>query len=189
NRPAELARRNVDEHLRQRPPAEPVLTVGCFPARQRQFAAVPAAHARAFHLDLAAVKSDLAFRLAPAVSGLAPVPAVARAAQLPGVLFHHAGQRRQAGVQTEALEAGSNFPPSPLDVSRRDNSRRCDTFLHGVAFLRGFDTPSLRLKVSNAYLPIFNRDRDIPQPRGRTSSRLDRLPRIGFASGNRAPAR
>src|SRR5208283_3884230 len=182
NRPAELARRNVDEHLRQRPPAEPVLTVGCFPARQRQFAAVPAAHARAFHLDLAAVKSDLAFRLAPAVSGLAPVPAVARAAQLPGVLFHHAGQRRQAGVQTEALEAGSNFPPSPLDVSRRDNTRRCDTFLHGVAFLRGFDTPSLRLKVSNAYLPIFNRDRDIPARQDPQTQ-----PRTAQAFGQRLP--
>ena len=39
NRTGELARRDVDQHLRQSPLAQPVLAVGGLPTRQRQFAA------------------------------------------------------------------------------------------------------------------------------------------------------
>jgi hypothetical protein len=88
--------------------------------------------------------------------------AVARAAQLARLRFHHAGQRRQAGVQTEPLKTRPDFGPSPVDAFRRDNGGGCDTIFYSVAFLCGFNTPSLRLKMSNAYLPFFNSARGIP---------------------------
>ena len=67
NRTLELACRDVDQHLVHRPLAKPVLALRRFPTGDSQLLAVETANARAFDLHLAAVKADLAFRLAPAM--------------------------------------------------------------------------------------------------------------------------
>ena len=67
NRTGELARRDVDQHLVHGPLAEPVLCNSRLPARQSLLLALEAAKPGPLDLDLAAVKTDLAPRLPPAV--------------------------------------------------------------------------------------------------------------------------
>ena len=160
---AELAGRDVDQHQVQRPLAEQVFRLRRLPARQRQLAAVASTNARTIDLDLAAVEADLPLGLAPAIPVSPSSPAVARAAQLGRLLIHHRRQSRQARRQAETIEAGSDFLPSLIDDCRRHHAGRSGSFLHGVALLRGFDTPSLMAQGGQRLLPYFNIDRDIPQ--------------------------
>jgi len=71
-------RRYVDQHQVHRPAAEPVLGLRCRPGRQRNLMAVVAAHARAMHGNLAAVKAGLPLGRSPAVADAASVAASAR---------------------------------------------------------------------------------------------------------------
>jgi hypothetical protein len=66
-------------------------------------------------------------------------------ASLLGVRFHHGPERLDPGRQAEPIKADRNGVPSFVHSphsSRRRSDRCCANFLHGVAFLRGFDTPS-----------------------------------------------
>src|SRR5712692_5193146 len=69
---------------------------------------------------------------------------MASPASLLGVLFHHGPERLDPGRQAEPIKADRNGVPSfahSPHSSRRRSDRCCANFLHGVAFLRGFDTP------------------------------------------------
>src|ERR1019366_4447690 len=84
---------------------------------------------------------------------------MANPASLLGVLFHHGSERLDPGRQTEPIKADRNgvpsFAHSPLS-SRRRSDRCCANFLHGVAFLRGFDTPSLPAQGEQRRSSYFN---------------------------------
>jgi hypothetical protein len=67
HRTFELARRDVDQRLVYGPFTEPVFRHRPFPTGKSLLLAVEATKARAFNRDLAAVETDLAFRLAPAM--------------------------------------------------------------------------------------------------------------------------
>jgi hypothetical protein len=125
------------------PLAEQILADRGLPARQGDLASVTSAHAGAFNLDLATVEADLALCLPPAVPRLAFASTIAGAAQPHRILFHHVGQGGNACSQAEAFEACSDLLPSLLDDCHRNHGGRCSSFLHGVALLRGFSTPSL----------------------------------------------
>src|SRR4051812_43630738 len=150
----EPARRDIDQHQVHGPSPQPVLGLRRLPARQHQFVAVAAAHTGPFDRYLAAVETELACRLSPAMTAPAILSAVAPAAQLRRVTLHHIGQRRNPGGHAETLEARADIPPGRF-YAWRDSRSACDTLLHGVALLRGFDTPSLhRLRTGNANLLI-----------------------------------
>src|SRR5229473_154277 len=108
------------------------------------------------------MKTDLALGLPPAVPCLALVTAIAGAAQPGRILLHHVGQGGDACRQAETLEACSDLLPSLFDDCRRDDGGRCGKFLHGVALLRGFNTPSLQAQGEQRLPSYFNIDRDIP---------------------------
>src|SRR3954469_20602629 len=65
------------------------------------------------------------------------------------------------------------------DKNRRVHGRTRAIRLHGVAFLRGFDTPSLQAQGGQRRLPYFNRDGDIPlrgvSPRKRRGGAADTM--------------
>ena len=80
-----------------------------------------------------------ALGLAPAVTGPAVLAAVAWTAQLRRILLHHLAQTGDPRRQAEALEAGPDLLPGLFQQLRRIRGGRrrirCDSFLHGVAFL------------------------------------------------------
>jgi len=71
---------------------------------------------RAFDRYLAAVETELACRLSPAMTAPAVLSAVAPAAQLRRVTLHHIGQRRDPGGHAETLEARADIPPGLYDA-------------------------------------------------------------------------
>jgi hypothetical protein len=112
----EPARRDVDQHQVHGPSPQPVLGLGRLPARQRQLAAVAGSHTGPFDRHLAAVETELACSLSPAMTAAAILSAVARAAQLRRVALHHIGQGRDPRRQTETLEARADISPSLVDA-------------------------------------------------------------------------
>ncbi len=102
---------------------------------------------------LAAVAAELACGPAPAVTAPFNGPAMPWTAQRHRIPFYHLSQRRDAGRQAEPLEARGDIVPGRFKA-RRNSPRRCAICLYGVAFLRGFDTPSLRAHGGNADLAI-----------------------------------
>jgi hypothetical protein len=101
-------------------------------------------------------------RAAPAVRRLAVQPPIAAAAKLHRVVFHHLGQGCDPSRQAEALEARAHSLPGIGYQRRRIDGLRCAILLHGVAFLRGFDTPSLQAQGGQRRPTYFNISQDIP---------------------------
>ena len=143
HRTLELARRDVDPHLVQRPFAEPVFALRGLPTGKSLLLAVEAAKPGTRHLHLAAVEADLALRLAPAMRFAPAAPFMALAAGRQRVLLHHLGERLDPRRKAEPLEA-RRHARQRLGFNRiRGNRGRCGMFMHGVASFRGIDTPSL----------------------------------------------
>src|SRR5713101_6238734 len=171
HRSAEFPRRYVDQHQVHRPLAEPVLRDRTLPARQRQFMALEVAHAGPLNRHLAGVEADLALGSAPAMTAPAIAAGMASPASPLGVLFHHGSERLDPGRQTESIKADRNRVPSFVHSPhscQRQSGQWCDSFLHGVAFLRGFDTPSLPAQGEQRRSSYFNIRRGNPsrQTRG-----------------------
>src|SRR6476620_1931503 len=165
HRSAEFPRRYVDQHQVHRPLAEPVLRDRTLPTRQCQFMALEVAHAGPLNHHLAGVEADLALGSAPAMTAPAIAAGMASPASLLGVLFHHGPERLDPGRQAEPIKADRNGLPSfahSPHSSRRRNDRCCANFLHGVAFLRGFDTPSLPAQGEQRRSSYFNIRRGNP---------------------------
>src|SRR5450759_667933 len=117
------------------------------------------AHAGPPNRHLAGVEADLALGLAPAMSAPAIAAGMASPAGLLGVLFHHGPERLDPGRQAEPIKADRNGVPSfahSPHSSRRRSDQCCANFLHGVAFLRGFDTPSLPAQGEQRRSSYFN---------------------------------
>ena len=164
HRPSEPARRDVDQHLVHRPFAEPVFALRGLPTGKSLLLAVEAAKPGTRHLDLAAVETDLALRLAPAMRLAPTTPFMALAAGRQRVLLHHLGERLEPCRKAEPLEA-RRHARQRLGFNRiRGNRGRCAKFLHGVASFRGISTPSLTAQGEQRRSSIFNNDRDIPAP-------------------------
>src|SRR5664280_3355379 len=84
---------------------------------------------------------------------------MASPASLLSVLFHHGPERLDPGRQAEPIKADRNGVPSfaySPHSSRSQSDRCCANFLHGVAFLRGFDTPSLPAQGEQRRSSYFN---------------------------------
>src|SRR6202023_3172134 len=121
HRTFELARRDVDQHLVHGPLTEPVFRHRTFPTGKSLLLAVEATKARAFNRHLAAVKANLAFRLAPAMR--------------PRIVFHHLCKCLDPRGKAETFETRRHIRQRfDLDRSRR-NRGGCDKSVHGVAFL------------------------------------------------------
>jgi hypothetical protein len=127
------------------------------------------------------VKPDRASGRSPAIGRALLDPPVARTAGRFDVGFHHRAERLDSCREIEPLEAlldlRQGFIHSSGNRSRRQCVARtenltpktsirltqCAIFLHGVALLRGFDTPSLTAQGGQRrQLQKFNTDRDIP---------------------------
>src|SRR3954452_19972708 len=173
HRAAELAGRDIDQHLVHRPLAEPVLVLRRRPTPQHQFLlALPAAHPRTVHPDPTAMKADRAAGLAPPPAPPPVMALMALAAQRRRFLLQKLLKRFDPGNQAELVEAAPNL----LEGHRHRRpflrhrgwiqgyrGRRCShILLHGVAPLRGCDTPSLPAQGEQRSPPICNIDRDIP---------------------------
>src|ERR1035437_3010715 len=170
---AQFPRRYVDQHQVHRPLAEPVLRDRTLPARQRQFLAPEVAHAGPLNRHLAGVEADLALGSAPAMAAPAIAAGMVSPASLLGVLFHHGSECLDPGRQTEPIKADRNGVPSfahSPHSSRRRNDQCCANFLHGVAFLRGFDTPSLPAQGEQRRSSYFNIPRGNSGGTGTTSA-------------------
>ena len=170
HRPSEPARRDVDQHLVHRPFAEPVFALRGLPTGKSLLLAVEAAKPGTRHLDLAAVETDLALRLAPAMRLAPTTPFMALAAGRQRVLLHHLGERLEPCRKAEPLEA-RRHARQRLGFNRiRGNRGRCAKFLHGVASFRGISTPSLTAQGEQRRSSIFNNDRDIPREKAKTAT-------------------
>ena len=159
---AVLAGRYVDQHQVNRPLAEQVLGQRRLPTREPQLTPGAGPHTGAFDPDGATVEANLPLGLAPAVGRLAVRPPIAPTAQRSRVIRHHPGQGGNPRRQAETLETGTNGLPGRGLKGRRIGRSGCATLLHGVAFLRGFDTPSLTAQDGQRRLRYFNIGRDIP---------------------------
>src|ERR1700731_4791701 len=104
NRTFELARRDVDQHMVHGPFAKPVFHRRSFPTGKSLLLAVEATKARASNLNLAAVKANLAFRLAPAMRPSVLAARVSRAARRSRVVFHHLGKWLDPRGKAETFE-------------------------------------------------------------------------------------
>src|SRR6056297_4337652 len=143
NRTAEAPRRDVDQHQVHRPTTEPVLRCRTIPARERHLTTIDATDPRALDADLPAVEPDCATGRSPAIGRALLHPLVTRTAGRFNVGLHHGAQRLDAGGKTKSLEALLNFRQGFIHSSGNRSRRQCAIFLHGVALLKGFDTPSL----------------------------------------------
>jgi hypothetical protein len=171
HRAAELPGRDGDQHLVHRPLVEQVLVLGRGPTRQHQFLfALTAANPGEINPDPAAVKADLALGLTPPPAPPPVMPLMAVAADYGRFLLQKLLKRLDPSDQAELVKAALNFLEShgrPL-VRHRGciqgyrGSRCAHIFLHGVAPLRGWNTPSLPAQGEQRPPPICNIDRDIP---------------------------
>src|ERR1700730_1679926 len=135
HRTFELARRDVDQHLVHGPLTEPVFRHRTFPPGKSLLLAIEATKARAFNRHLAAVKANLAFRLAPAMRRSVLAARVSRGARRSRVVFHHLGKCLDSRGKAETFETRRHIRQRfDLDRSRR-NRGGCDKPVHGVAFL------------------------------------------------------
>jgi hypothetical protein len=83
-----------------------------------------------------------------------------------------------AAVRQKRSKLAPTSCHSRFDDCRRDDGRRCGGFLHRVALLRGFSTPSLQAQGEQRLPSYFNIDRDIPfanadQPATQTLARCN----------------
>src|ERR1700682_2544050 len=83
---------------------EPVFRRRSFPTGKSLLLAIEATKARAFNLHLAAVKANLAFRLAPAMRPSVLAARVSRAARRSRVVFHHLGKWLAPSGKAETFE-------------------------------------------------------------------------------------
>src|ERR1700724_2493313 len=104
HRTFELARRDVDQHLVHGPLTEPVFRHRTFPTGKSLLLAIEATKARAFNRHLAAVKANLAFRLAPAMRRSVLAARVSRAARRSRIVFHHLGKCLDPRGKAETFE-------------------------------------------------------------------------------------
>src|ERR1700730_12808102 len=104
HRTFELARRDVDQHLVHGPLTEPVFRHRTFPTGKSLLLAIAATKARAFNRHLAAVKANLAFRLAPAMRRSVLAARVSRAARRSRIVFHHLGKCLDSRGKAETFE-------------------------------------------------------------------------------------
>ena len=74
--------------------------------------AVAGSHTWPFDRQPAAVETELACSLTPAMTAAAVLSAVPGAAQLRRIALHHIGQSRHPGRQAETLEASADISPS-----------------------------------------------------------------------------
>src|SRR3954466_14154752 len=171
HRAAELPGRDVDQHLVHRPLAEQVLVLRRGPTRQHQFLfALTAANPGAINPDPAAVKADLALGLTPPPAPPPVMPLMAVAADYGRFLLQKLLKRLDPSDQAELVKAALNFLESPGRPFVRHRgciqgyrgSRCAHIFLHGVAPLRGWNTPSLPAQGEQRPPPICNIGRDIP---------------------------
>src|ERR1700674_2686657 len=162
HRSTKLPRRDVDQHQVHRPPTQPILLAGPFPARQRQFLAVKIAHPRPLELHFAAMEADLAPGSTPAVTASPFASRVARPAGLLRILLQHGAQRLDPGGQAETLETRRHFLEGLTHRPARHGGRNRAKSLHGVAFLRGISTPRLPAQGEQRRSFYFNIRRDIP---------------------------
>jgi hypothetical protein len=111
---------------------EPVFFHRPFPTGKSLLLAVEATKARAFNFHLAAVKANLAIRLAPAMRPSVLAARVSRAARHSRIVFHHLGKGLNPRGNAETFETRRHIRQRfDLDRSRRNR----DKFVHGVAFL------------------------------------------------------
>ena len=129
----EAARGYVDQHQVHGPTPQPVFCLRRLPARQCNLGAAGHTHARTLDRHLAAVEAQFARGSAPAITAPVVASPVPRTTQFRRVLFHHLSQGRDAGRQTEPLEACSHVLPCRIKAGR-DNFSPSAIFLHGVAF-------------------------------------------------------
>src|SRR6202023_1727941 len=114
---------------------EPVFRHRTFPTGKSLLLAIEATKARAFNRHLAAVKANLAFRLAPAMRRSVLAARVSRAARRSRIVFHHLGKCLDSRGKAETFETRRHIRQRfDLDRSRR-NRGGCDKSVHGVAFL------------------------------------------------------
>src|SRR3954470_4446536 len=176
HRAAELPGRDVDQHLVHRPLVEQGLVLGRSPTRQHQFLfALTAANPGAINPDPASVKADLALGLTPPPAPPPVMPLMAVAADHGRFFLQKLLKRLDPSDQAELVKAALNFLEShghgrPF-VRHRGciqgyrGSRCSHIFLHGVAPLREWNTPSLPAQGEQRPPPICNIDRDIPLDR------------------------
>ena len=105
HRTFELARRDVDQHLVHGPFTEPVFRHRPFPTGKGLLLAVEATKPRTRHLHLAAVETDLALRLAPAMRRPILATPMARTARRSRIDLHHLAERLKPSRQAKPLEA------------------------------------------------------------------------------------
>src|SRR4051812_19216198 len=141
--------------------------------RQHQFLlALTAANPGAINPDPASVKADLALGLTPPPAPPPVMPLMAVAADHGRFFLQKLLKRLDPSDQAELVKAALNFLEShghgrPF-VRHRGciqgyrGSRCSHIFLHGVAPLREWNTPSLPAQGEQRPPPICNIDRDIP---------------------------
>src|SRR5208337_515368 len=135
HRTFELARRDVDQHLVHGPFTEPVFRHRPFPTGKGLLLAVEATKPRTRDLHLAAVETDLALRLAPAMRRPILATPMARTARRSRIDLHHLAKRLKPSGQAKPLEARRHARQRfDLQLSR-GNCSGCDKSVHGVAFL------------------------------------------------------
>ena len=105
HRTFELARRDVDQHLVHGPFTEPVFRHRPFPTGKGLLLAVEATKPRTRDLHLAAVETDLALRLAPAMRRPVLATPMARAARRLRIVLHHLAKRLKPSGKAKPLEA------------------------------------------------------------------------------------
>src|SRR4029077_11674698 len=112
-------------------------------------------------LDLAAVKTDLASRLPPAVPAPIMTSPMAWTTDRARIVIHHLAKGVHAASQAKQLEARRNVSQGLELQSSRRNGSGCSRCIHGVAFLCGISTPSLSAQGEQRRSALFNIHRDI----------------------------
>src|SRR5208283_5271355 len=142
--------------------AEQVFADGVLPTRQYALGPVEPANPWALDLDLATVKADLAFGPPPAVRLASLTPLMALATDRCRILLQHLAQRLEPRGQAKAFKA-RRHGRQRLGLQRIGGNRsRRGMLLHGVAFLRGISTPSLKAQGEQRRSSLFNIPRDNP---------------------------
>src|SRR4051812_43662316 len=157
--------------------------------RQHQFLlALTAANPGAINPDPASVKADLALGLTPPPAPPPVMPLMAVAADHGRFFLQKLLKRLDPSDQAELVKAALNFLEShghgrPF-VRHRGciqgyrGSRCSHIFLHGVAPLREWNTPSLPAQGEQRPPPICNIDRDIPGPATPVVATINSLARV-----------
>ena len=179
----ELARRDVDQHLVHGPFTEPVFRHRPFPTGKGLLLAVEATKPRTRDLHLAAVETDLAFRLAPAMRRPVLATPMARTARRLRIGLHHLAKRLASPAARQSLSKLAEMLASASIFNSLAGIRSgCDKSVPWRCFpLRGTRVPrAYRLKASNAASSIstmIGTSPSRPKVRSHDRSRSARLSR------------